>query len=337
VHELSHYLMSKRHGLDASLPYFIPSIPPFGTFGAFISMRDPMPSRKALVQIGAAGPLGGLAVTIPVALIGLFLTAQGHAVDGPIGDAGVLGIIIQPLYQLLTMLIPMADNMALHPTAFAAWVGFLVTAINLLPIGQLDGGHVARGLLGDKAKYLGYAAFGALVFMALFFDGWILFALLVFFMGVRHPAPLNDISKLDLRTMAMGILAMVVLLATFVPQPMVAITPDHSFDMSVAGGNNTTAAPGWVEFQILVNNTGNANTVLVFTLQNSSVEFSAFFWSNGTVDTLEVPLPYESNTTITVRVYVSSSPSEMQKDIQLTAVAKNASNKVTQTLTVHVA
>jgi Zn-dependent protease len=258
VHELSHYLMSKRHGLEASLPYFIPSIPPFGTFGAFISMRDPMPNRKALVDIGVAGPLGGLAVTIPVAIIGLFLTANGHTVDGPVGDGGVLAIMFQPLYQLLTMLVPIQDNMALHPTAFAAWVGFLVTAINLLPIGQLDGGHIARGLLGEKAKYLGYAAFGILVIMALLYDGWILFALLVFFMGIRHPAPLNDISKLNWRTAAVGILGMVVLVATFVPQPLVAISPDHSFDMGVIGSNNTTVAVGGIaEFHIFFNNTGN--------------------------------------------------------------------------------
>jgi Zn-dependent protease len=277
-----------------------------------------------------------LSTAIEITMSRWTTTTAIHTVDGPVGDGGVLAIMFQPLYQLLTMLVPIQDNMALHPTAFAAWVGFLVTAINLLPIGQLDGGHIARGLLGEKAKYLGYAAFGILVIMALLYDGWILFALLVFFMGIRHPAPLNDISKLNWRTAAVGILGMVVLVATFVPQPLVAISPDHSFDMGVIGSNNTTVAVGGIaEFHIFFNNTGNTNSQLTLGLQGSNLNYQAYFWSNGaTTDTLNEPLPYKSNVTVTVRIYVSSTTYEMQKDIQLMANSNGIAKQLTLTVAV---
>ena len=195
VHELAHYYASKRHDVEASLPFFIPFIPPFGTMGAFISMRDPMPNRKALVDIGVAGPLGGLAVTIPVAIIGLYLTSLGQPVSGPVGEEGTIAIIIQPLYQLLTYMFPLQEDLPLHPTGFAAWVGFLVTAINLLPAGQLDGGHISRGLLGKmpSTELCHRCHFDCCTLFI--YSGWLLFALLVVLLGLRHPAPLNDISK----------------------------------------------------------------------------------------------------------------------------------------------
>ena len=340
IHELSHYVMSKRHNVDASLPYFIPSIPPFGTFGAFISMRDPMPTRKALVDIGIAGPLGGLAVTIPVALIGLYLTANGHAASGQIGEAGAMYIIIQPLYQVLSLLVPMADNMVLHPTAFAAWVGFLVTAINLLPVGQLDGGHVARGLFGRKAKYLGYGTFAALVIMAFLFDGWFLFALLVFFLGLDHPAPLNDITKLPKRTMVLGLSGLLVLAVTFVPQPIITVTPDHSFDMTAMGGNNTTVAPGGMaEFHILVENTGNMDIEVRLTLEDVPGNWSAaLFPTNSTAvdatNVLALPLEFESNATVIVQVQLPGGTGAVSRDISL--VAESAEMERTLVLNVSV-
>jgi Zn-dependent protease len=340
VHELSHYIASKRHGVDASLPYFMPSIPPFGTFGAFISMRDPMPNRKALVDIGIAGPLGGLAVTIPVALIGLYLTANGHAVSGAVSDSGVMAIFIQPFYQLLAMIVPFSDNMALHPTAFAAWVGFLVTAINLLPVGQLDGGHVARGVLGDKAKYLGYATFLFLAFMVVFYDGWFLFAMLVFLLGLKHPAPLNDVTKIDKRSIVLGVAGLVVLAMTFVPQPIVTISPVHTFEMEVAGGNNTTVAAGSVaEFTILVNNTGNTNSDVRMTIENIPNNWTAsIYLDNGTsadaTNVLNFDLDFETNATVIVMVHVPLDASQ-SREISLVATASDVT--VPQILTVNVA
>ena len=185
THEFSHYLMSKKHGVEASLPFFIPAPPLIGTFGAFISMRDPMPSRKALIEIGIAGPIGGLLVTIPVAILGLILTANNPVQSGGVSDTGALAITFQPLYQLFLMVFPLPENVALNPLAFSAWVGFLITAINLLPAGQLDGGHVARGLLGENSKYLSIASVLLLGILGLmFYDGWIIFALLILLLGL---------------------------------------------------------------------------------------------------------------------------------------------------------
>lgn len=336
VHELSHYMASKRHGVEASLPYFIPSIPPFGTFGAFISMRDPMPNRKALVDIGIAGPLGGLAVTIPVALIGLYLTANGHAVSGEVGESGVMAIFIQPLYQLLALFVPFNENMALHPTAFAAWVGFLVTAINLLPVGQLDGGHVARGLLGERARYVGYATFILLALMTLFYDGWFLFAMLVFLLGLRHPAPLNDVTKIDRRSIVLGVAGLVVLAMTFVPQPIATIPADHTFQMSVVGGNNTTVAAGTTyELTILVNNTGNTNNNVRMAIENIPGNWTAsLYLSNGTssdaTNVLNFGLEYGAEVSVTVLVHVPADAS-LSRDLSLVATASDVT--VTQVLT----
>ncbi|MFH0900098.1 MAG: site-2 protease family protein [Pseudomonadota bacterium] len=152
THEMGHYLMARRHGVDASLPYFIPLPLAFGTLGAVIRMRSPIKRRDALMDIGAAGPLAGLAVALPLLLLGLW---QSPVVDTSLQDsAWIEGNSI--LYILLKLLakglyLP-ADgfDVQLGPVAMAAWAGMLVTFINLLPIGQLDGGHVAVAFFGDQ-------------------------------------------------------------------------------------------------------------------------------------------------------------------------------------------
>jgi len=337
VHELSHYYASKRNGVDASLPYFIPFLPPFGTMGAFISMRDPMPSRRALVEIGAAGPLGGLAVTLPVALLGLYLTSLGQPLDGPVGDEGLMAIVIQPLYQLLAMFIPLPEGVPLHPTAFAAWVGFFVTAINLLPAGQLDGGHVARGLLGDRAKYLSYAVGGLLVVLSFVaYSGWLLFGLLVVMLGLNHPAPLNDITPPGPRAKVIGAAVLVVFAATFVPTPMFAIQADHSFDMDAVGGANVTVPPGGViEVRIVLTNAGNTDSVVQLTLNDVPGSWrGSIFLEDGANATnrLTVPLAYEGAANVTVRLAVDATPGA--RDLQLHAASEGAVRDLVLNVTV---
>ena len=309
VHEYCHYLASKKHGVDASLPFFIPSIPPFGTFGAFISIREPMPNRRALVEIGAAGPLGGLAVTIPIAILGLYLTAHGHPASVQVPEGGVMGVIMQPMYQLIALLVPLSGGMALHPLAFAAWVGFLVTAINLLPAGQLDGGHIARGLFGDGARYISYVTGVALFVLAVFYyEGWILFALLVFFLGLRHPAPLDDVSRTDVRTKVIGAAALLILFATFVPQPIIVVMPDHGFTMDVIGNNNTTLIAGGVAtFQLIINDTGTGNDQLSITTVGTPGNWGSALYPtnqsfNGQSNALDLNVDYGSSAEVTLRI-----------------------------------
>ena len=308
THELSHYYASKKNGVEASLPYFIPFLPPLGTMGAFISLRDPMPNRKALVEIGASGPLGGLVATLPIALIGLYLTSLGQPVSGPMGDEGAMYIVFQPLYMLLGLLFPLQENVALHPTAFAAWVGFFVTAINLLPAGQLDGGHIAQGLLGDKAKYLSYATAGLLMVLSfMFYSGWLLFAMLVVLLGLTHPTPLNDISGPGPRAKAMGAAALVVFAVTFVPTPIMFVQPDHSFNMGVEESNITIMSGGVAEFNISIVNTGNANSVIDLSLKGTPWEWSASVVSGDDgPGTPELRIDLEHGSTVHVKVRLLS-------------------------------
>jgi membrane-associated protease RseP (regulator of RpoE activity) len=258
VHELSHYYASRRHHVAASLPFFIPSFPPIGTFGAFISLRDPIPNRRALIDIGIAGPIGGILVAIPVTLIGLYLTAMDPHTITVIPDDGLIRINTSILYDLLQMMVPIPGDAQIHPMAFAGWVGILVTAINLLPAGQLDGGHVARGLLGDNAKYLSYAVIGALLVMGLFYTGWLIFGMLILLLGLRHPAPLNDISPIGNRQKIVGAIGIALLLVTFTPTPLEAVVPSHTFTIYAVDGNSTIIAAGTNNtVQLVVNNTGD--------------------------------------------------------------------------------
>ncbi|MCU0861741.1 MAG: site-2 protease family protein, partial [Methanomassiliicoccales archaeon] len=233
AHELAHYFMSKKHGVDASLPYFIPAWPPIGTFGAFISMRDPMPSKKALVDIGVAGPIAGLLMSVPIAIIGLALNAGATPQPDTI-PAGQLAINTPLLYDFFMRLVPIPADVVLHPMAFAAWVGIFVTAINLLPAGQLDGGHIARGLLGKNARYLSFATVAVLLVLGVvFYIGWLLFAFLILLLGLSHPAPLNDVTRIDSKRIAVGALAVVLLFSSFVFVPLYQIPYVDTFEMSV--------------------------------------------------------------------------------------------------------
>jgi Zn-dependent protease len=260
VHELGHFFMARRRKVAASLPFFIPSFPPLGTFGAFISLRDPIPNRKALIEIGAAGPICGLLLAIPLAILGLVLTNDGAKLAPQNVTGSVVGVSFPLLYSWLEQLFPITGDYLLHPTAFAAWVGILVTALNLLPVGQLDGGHIARALLGNKTKYLSWAVAAILIGLSLLYSGWFLFAMLVILLGVRHPPPLNDISPLDLKRKLFGVLAFLVLIIAFVPQPMVAIDRDYRFEVAPTEGyeiNGTIVPGGTFMTRLVVNNTGN--------------------------------------------------------------------------------
>ncbi|MFO1532774.1 MAG: site-2 protease family protein, partial [Thermoplasmatota archaeon] len=321
IHETAHFVVARRHGLRATLPMFIPAPPflmPIGTFGAFISLKDPLPDRKALFDVGAAGPIAGFFIAVPVVVLGVFLTSaaalpvpdldrplatldvDGKIVDlaksetgranltlaGPAAGAAVLNLTaptdrqdgwtfglhvavtaangtvseetvtatLQPGERILrTVSIPANATMAevevtwddgimrfgdpllvqainliwpasagdylTHPTYIAGWVGLLVTGINLLPTGQLDGGHVSRAVFGERSRWVARLALGMLVVLALLFDTWLLMALFVLFTGIYHPPPLNDRTRLDRKRVVLAAVVLVVFLLTFVPVP----------------------------------------------------------------------------------------------------------------------
>ena len=279
IHELGHFFMARKRKVAASMPFFIPSIPPLGTFGAFISLRDPIPNKKTLMEIGVAGPIAGLLMAIPFGIIGLMLTnSEARTVPLNVGSEGVMGISFPLLYMWLEQLVPINGDYLMHPTAFAAWVGFLVTALNLLPVGQLDGGHVARALLGARAKYLSWVTVAVLVVIGFFYMGWLLFALLILFLGARHPPPLNDITPLDMKRKAVGVSAFLILVIAFVPIPMVAISADHSFEMVTGQDTNASiAAGGWSQFSLQINNTGNTYNEIHLIRGSAPADWEALF------------------------------------------------------------
>ncbi|MGQ9583498.1 MAG: site-2 protease family protein [Thermoplasmatota archaeon] len=261
VHELSHYYAAKRHGVAASLPFFIPALPPLGTFGAFISIREPIPSRKALMDIGVAGPIGGFVMTILVTILGLHLSGLFH-IPTPEDAGGLIYLGTPLLFEGLSLLVGTNPGYLLHPTAFAGWVGFLVTGLNLLPAGQLDGGHVARALLGERARYAGYAAVGALVLLSIFseYPAWVVFILLILFLGLYHPPPLNDVTRLDRRGKTLGALGIVVLLVTFVPTPMIQVEPTYDLRLLADTLEGNAPPNGSVNYTIYIENRGNIGT-----------------------------------------------------------------------------
>ena len=218
VHEMGHYYVSKMHGIRTSLPYFIP-VPPIlgfniGTFGALISSRDPLSNRKILFDVGISGPLAGFVVALPITLLGV-LTSPLVRLDAITKGGASLGFSLF-FYILHILLVPKGYTISLNPVAFAGWVGLLVTSINLLPAGQLDGGHIARAVLGEKQKYLGWIAV-----LILLFTDWLFFAFLILFViGVTHPPPLNDFSPIDNKRKALFIVSTAILILCFVPTPI---------------------------------------------------------------------------------------------------------------------
>jgi membrane-associated protease RseP (regulator of RpoE activity) len=226
IHEMGHYFISKKHGVATSLPFFLPIPPIFpsfniGTFGALISSRDPMPDKKALFDIGIAGPLAGFIVALPVTVIGI-LTAEVVPIPDPIpvGEAVFGSSILIDLLVRGILDIPTGFSINMNPVLFAGWVGLLITSINLLPAGQLDGGHIFRAVLGKNQKYAGWIAI-----IIMIFTGWWFFAfIIVFAMGLMHPPPLNDDTELDIKRKLLFFVAVAILFLCFIYDPITVIT-----------------------------------------------------------------------------------------------------------------
>jgi len=225
VHEFGHYFTARHYGASVSLPYFIPAPPPiflFGTLGAIIRMRSPAKDRNSLFDIAAAGPLAGLAVAIPAIVLGL---SWSTVVPTPPGGYLEFGqsLLMRFLVQLRFGEIP--PNMVLytHPIADAAWAGFLVTALNLFPVGQLDGGRIAYALFGRRHRLVGGITLGLLTLMGLLTGSlnWFVWAGLIFFLvGTHHAPPLDDLTPLSRGRRVVGFVCLVLLVLLVPPVPI---------------------------------------------------------------------------------------------------------------------
>jgi len=224
VHEAGHYIVGRWRGAPVTLPYFIPLplISIIGTMGAVIVQREPFEDRRTMLEIGIAGPLAGFLLAVPLYILGLSLSeikaipADGNFIT--MGDS----LLTQTIGQFIFGYIDPASgrDVFIHPIAFGAWIGLLITGINLIPAGQLDGGHIAAAILGERAKYLSWIAIAVLVGLAFVSQTWLLWAVLLFFFGRAHPAPLNQATKLDVAHYALAIAGLIVFILVFVPRPI---------------------------------------------------------------------------------------------------------------------
>jgi len=227
AHELGHYLVCRFYGVDASLPYFMPAPVLIGTFGAFIRIRAPIYSKRTLFDIAIAGPLAGFFLTVPILAVGVSLSkvipgiaARGDVVFSAPGALRILEALVFPGVAV--------KDIYLHPMARAAWVGLLATALNLLPIGQLDGGHILYSFVGDKARFSSRILAIALIPLGLsrnpdgtlsYTYSWLIWSVLLFLFALRHPT-IYDSSDLGRGRRILGIVAVAVLALCFTRLPV---------------------------------------------------------------------------------------------------------------------
>jgi membrane-associated protease RseP (regulator of RpoE activity) len=221
-HEFGHYFMAKKHRVEATLPYFIPAPSIIGTFGAIIKMRSPLHSKKSLLDIGAAGPLAGVVVAVPAVIIGLRLSEIQPVSDLKGGLSLGSSLLFSFLSKISIGVVPDNYDIVLHPIAFAGWIGLLVTMLNLLPVGQLDGGHVAYAVLGrQRHRMASYIVLPILFFLGIkAWQGWLIWCLLLLFlMGTKHPPTIDDHVPLDSGRKLIGWIALILFVLTFTPVP----------------------------------------------------------------------------------------------------------------------
>ena len=250
AHELGHYFMSRYHKTPATLPYFIPfPFSPLGTMGAAILMRGTPKNKRVLFDIGVAGPIAGLVIAIPVLLYGLSLSTLGTIEPNPNGFLegnsliyllakfvvfGQLlpapvepqGILYWLQYFFTGRPVPFGGlDVFIHPVAFAGWAGILVTALNLIPAGTLDGGHVIYSLFGDKAKKAFPYIVGLLVILGFFWSGWWLWAAILFWLGRVNAQPMDQITELDPTRRLIAYAMIVVFILALTPVPFMLLAP----------------------------------------------------------------------------------------------------------------
>lgn len=221
THEMSHYIASRIHHVAATLPYFIPAPSIIGTFGAVIKMRPPIPDRRSLIDIGASGPIGGFIIAVIACIVGLHYSEvrpTGEMQEGLVFGSSLL---FNFLSNVVLNVDPAKYDIMLHPVAFAGWIGLLVTSLNLLPIGQLDGGHITYALFGEKHTLISGSMLPILVILGIkYWEGWLIWAVLMIFLGYRHPPVVYPHIQLDRNRKLIGWIALVIFILTFTPTPV---------------------------------------------------------------------------------------------------------------------
>ncbi len=261
AHEFGHYLAARFHNTQVTLPYFIPfPLSPFGTMGAFIQIKEPPKNKRIMLDIGLAGPLAGLVVAIPVLLYGLYISkidtlpqaltpgvglslegnsllylfmkliTKGELLPAPVSYGGLNPLFYWIRYILTSTPLPFgARDVLMSPVAWAGWAGLLITSLNLIPAGQLDGGHVIYVLLGRKALRLWPFILGALVLLGFVWEGWFLWAFLIFWLGRTYMEPLDQITPLDPKRRALALFGILLFVLVFMPVPLTQVVAGNGF------------------------------------------------------------------------------------------------------------
>jgi len=219
THEMGHYPTSRYHGVNATLPYFSAAPSIIGTFGAFIRMTSPILSKRALIDIGASGPIAGFVVAIVAVAVGLHYsqvvevsTLEGMKLGTPLIFSMISDLTIGP--------VPIGHDVLLHPVAFAGWIGMFVTALNLIPIGQLDGGHVVYAVFGQRHRTISLIMIPTLILFGIYgWPGWFLWAVLPLIFGINHPPVLDTDHPLGLSRQIIGWISLAIFVLTFTPTP----------------------------------------------------------------------------------------------------------------------
>jgi membrane-associated protease RseP (regulator of RpoE activity) len=233
AHEMGHYLMTRKYGIPSTLPFFIPfPMEPFGTFGAIIKMKGVIINKRALFDIGVAGPLCGFAVALPFIIAGILMSKVQVIIGGPhyqrLGDP----LFFTLIQSVFIEKIPQGFDLVLHPFAYAGWVGLFVTALNLLPVGQLDGGHVVYAVFGDKSQWVSRVSITLLALLAIFYNpGWLTLVILLLIFGRSHPQPYDTETPLDGKRKLVACIVLVIFILSFIPAPFPEMSTANILDM----------------------------------------------------------------------------------------------------------
>jgi membrane-associated protease RseP (regulator of RpoE activity) len=224
---MGHYVTARYYGMDVTLPYFLPSppsimgIPFLGTFGAVIRMKSPPQHRRALLHVGAAGPIAGFCVALPAMLYAFATATQVHTDTTAGGPYFASPLLLHIIGYIVIGPIPSGMTLQVNSVGVAAWFGLLVTVFNLLPIGQLDGGHIVYALLGRQARYVSWAVIGTLLVLGfLAWPGWILWAFLGWLSGRRQPVVLDQHAPLSRYSQVLAGIAFTIFVLCFMPIPI---------------------------------------------------------------------------------------------------------------------